>query len=594
MKETPTDSGITKLYADFPTLSRALDYAAQGDSGINFYKRGRLQVSLPYAELRERAVDLAKKLSGLNLERGARIALLADTDPDFHIFFFACQYAGLVPVPIPVQFRMGSKEENINHTRWLISISRASLAMAPKSCTELLTASTRDLDLGLVGDADLFHKLPDFGDMELTPLKAEELAYLQFTSGSTQAPREVQISQRALLNNLQGITKQGLQIGQQDRSVSWLPFYHDMGLVGFVLGPVTSQTSVDYLNPSEFVMRPQLWLSLLSRNRATISFAPPFGYELCTKRLKRQNNLDYQLENWKIAGVGADMIQAPALLEFADLLQPCGFSRDAFLACYGLAEASLAVSFSQKGQGLKVENCKKKLLSESGVALPAENDSAEETVQFVKCGKLLAGLEVQVCDESGQKLDKRRCGTLYVKGSCIMQGYVDQPGETKNALSDQGWLDTGDLAYISEDEEIVIVGRNKDMLLINGKNIWPQDLESIAIRNSEVNTADALAFSLQDTNGRDTAVVLLQTKEKEQTNSEEIVRQIKSDVYSQLGINCYVELVPLHTLPRTSSGKPSRSKAKKQFLQNMNFADPESVHKSNFNWEEKAAYNQLN
>jgi fatty-acyl-CoA synthase len=567
IKKTPTTNGLSKRCGDFETLVAALDYAAQGTTGINFYERGQLKTSLTYTELRTQAVKLAKKLNSLNVERGSRMAVFAETDPYFHIFFFACQYAGLIPVPIPVQFRLGSKNENILHARSLIKKSGATLAVATESSLNLLMDAVDGLKLEAFGSVNFFQNLPE-NVSRLKPLEPEETAYLQYTSGSTRKPCGVEITQKAVMSNLEAITKYGLEVNQSDRCVSWLPFYHDMGLVGFVLGPIASQLSVDYFSPQDFVMRPTSWLTLISSNKATISFAPPLGYALCAKRLKSQNLTGCNLKCWRVAGVGADTIRFEPLHQFAELLKPVQFNKNAFLACYGLAECSLAVSFAPLGKGLDIDHCDRRLLAENGIASPVDSDT-EQKVSFVKCGRPLPNLEIQVRDKDGKRLKERHVGALHIKGPSLMKGYIDNPEETEKTLFEDGWLNTGDSAYI-KNGEIVIVGRNKDMMVINGRNIWPQDLESIVTQNPEIMANDAIAFSVFDSKGNEIPVIEIQCAENVLKSCEDLIKKIKSEIYYEMGLRCYLELVPLHTIPHTTSGKPSRSKAKKQFLERHN------------------------
>ena len=237
MESTPTVNSLPLRLADFSTLAEALDYAAQGETGFNFYTGGgKLYHVLPYAALREQARVLARRLLGLGLERGARIALVADTTPDFHVFFFACQYAGFIPVPLTASINLGGHEAYVSQLRRLLTICQAKVAMAPVDFLPFLTEAAEGLDLRFVGSPEAFADLPE-ERTQLHPLQPEETAYLQYTSGSTRFPRGVVITQETVLNNLADITRHGVKVRSGDRAVSWLPYYHDMGLVGLVLAP---------------------------------------------------------------------------------------------------------------------------------------------------------------------------------------------------------------------------------------------------------------------------------------------------------------------------------------------------------------------
>ena len=369
LKETPTENTTILRRGDFPTLAEALDYAALGATGANFYSgKGELSAVLPYALLRRQARTLARKLLGLGLQRGARLALLADTDPDFVRFFFACQYAGLVPVPLPAAVHLGGHQAMVEKLRGLISSCGAEAAMATSSFISFLAEAAAELKVKHVGDPGFFDALPET-DEPLRPLGPEEVAYLQYTSGSTRFPRGVVITQQAVMANLAGIIAHGLDVRPGDRCVSWLPFYHDMGLVGFLLAPLASQLSIDYLNTRDFAMRPRLWPALISRNRGTISYSPTFGYALCARRVRPAEVEQYDLGSWRIAGTGAEPVRPDILEGFAAVFAPAGFRRQAYVASYGMAECSLAVSFAPLGRGIEVDRIDADALTDSAAAV---------------------------------------------------------------------------------------------------------------------------------------------------------------------------------------------------------------------------------
>ena len=560
---TPTENTIPLKRADFATLAEALDYAALGRTGCNFYNgRGELYEILPYARLREQALELARRLAALDLPREARVALVAETTPDFVRFFFACQYAGLVPVPLPIPFSLGSHEAYVRQLRTMLESCRPHLAMAPVNFISFLNEAVEGLALEFYGTPEDFHRLP-YAASDPQPLQPHELAYLQYTSGSTRFPRGVMIRQAAVMDNLAGIAQHGVDLRPGDRAVSWLPFYHDMGLVGLMLTPVASQVSVDYLGTREFAMRPRQWLALMSRNRATISFGPPFGYELCTRRLRPGEAAKFDLSAWRVAGVGAEMIRTETLRNFARALAPAGFREEAFLPCYGMAECSLAVSFAPLNQGLKVDRVDAERLALEGEAIPAP-DGDTRTNEFVDCGTLLPGFEMRILDENGREVPERRIGTIHLRGPSVMSGYFDDPASSAEVLSPDGWLNTGDLGYRVGDR-LFLTGREKDLIIVNGRNIWPQDLEYLAHQQPEVRPGDALAFGVPDAEG-DRVVLVVQCRETDERKRADLIERIRSQVQAEVGVDCTVELVPLHTLPRTSSGKLSRSKARQNYI----------------------------
>ncbi len=577
---TPTRNTLPFRAADFSNLAEALDYAAQGVTGCNFYTgRGEVYAVVSYARVREEALALARRFKSLELERGARVALVAETHPDFLRFFFACQYAGLVPVPLPIPISFGGHRAYVEQLRGMLVSCGAAVGVASAGFLNFLKEAAAGLEIFVGTPAD-FEALPA-ADGPLHPLQSSELAYIQYTSGSTRFPRGVMITQETVMSNLAGIIKHGVQIGPEDRCVSWLPFYHDMGFVGLVLVPVTAQLSVDYLGTRDFAMRPRQWLSLLSRTRATISFGPPFGYELVERCLRPEEAHKYDLSAWRVAGVGAEMIRPEPLRRFAELLAPSGFDARAFLACYGMAECSLAISFASLNQGLQVDSIDADHLAKYEEARPVPDggrgqDLSPRVRDFVICGKPLPDFEVEIRDEQGRPLGERRSGVIYLRGPSVMSGYFGEPEITRQTLSEDGWLNTGDVGYRLGDS-LVITGRKKDLIIINGRNIWPQDLEYLAEQQPEVRTGDALAFSAPGPNGEETTVMVVQCREKDPARQASLVSRLKQRVRSELGIDCYVELVPLHTLPRTSSGKLSRSKARQNFIETHDWDAPSVV-----------------
>jgi fatty-acyl-CoA synthase len=306
----------------------------------------------------------------------------------------------------------------------------------------------------------------------------------------------------------------------------------------------------------------------MSQNRATISFSPPVGYELALKRIKKDHIDTLDLSAWRVAGVGAEPIRIEPLHRFAEVLKPSGFDRRAFVAGYGMAETSLGVSFSSLGQGLRQDYIDAEYLAEFQIALPVDDGLDKETTRVktvVNCGEPLPGYEIQIRDGSGRQLPERHVGTLFVRGPSVMTGYFEDTAATGEVLSPDGWFNTGDLAY-RIGRSLFITGREKDMIIINGRNIWPQDLEYVAEHQPEVRSGNASAFSVPGADGDEQAVLVIQLREKDANRRAELNTRVQKLVREEFGIDCFIELVPRHTLPRTTSGKLSRSKARKDFL----------------------------
>ncbi|MBT8073878.1 MAG: fatty acyl-AMP ligase [Xanthomonadales bacterium] len=573
LKPTPANTQLPVKITPYTNLVDALEYAAQGDTGFNFYDgRGNLSAVLPYADLRDEAQVIARKLLSLGCERGARVGIIAETEPMFHRFFFACQYAGLIPVAVPAGIQLGAHGAYVSQVRRMLKSCGASIVVAPDTHAKFMEEAVQGLDLLMAGTQADFDGLPE-AEVEFVPLGQDDPAYLQYTSGSTSFPRGVEVTQKTVLNNLMEIARYGLKLTAEDRFVSWLPFYHDMGLVGFILVPLIGQLSVDYLGSRTFAMRPRLWLKVLSDNGGTISSAPTFGYALCAKRLRPADVEGYDLSNWRAACVGAERINPEPLEEFANILQPSGFDQNAFVACYGMAECVLATSFAPLGEGLSVDVVDKKLMAETGLAQPSDGD-AVSTSAYVDCGKLLPGFEFAILDDNGVELGNRQCGHVYLKGPSVMRGYFHDKQSTAEVLSADGWLNTGDIGY-RIDDHVVITSRSKDVIIIKGRNIWPYDLEVLAQQVGGVKLGGVAAFSISTGAEEEQAVLVVETKEKDVENRRQIVETISSSIHEHFGINVLIDLTPRGTLPRTSSGKLSRSQSKQDYLARKTLHDVE-------------------
>lgn len=565
LRPTPSDTpGFTRRLADFATLSDSLEYAARSETGMNFYSaRGSLETVLPYRVLRDRAEDLGRRLVGLGIARGDRVALLAATDPDFLAMFFACQYAGAIPVPMPLPTAFGRREAYIEQIRGQFGSSGARMAVGPAEFLPFVNEAAAGLALVLIGTAQDVHDRAAPAST-LPRAETDDLSYIQYSSGSTRFPTGVMITHASLMANCRAMTRYGVRNSIGDRGTSWLPFFHDMGLVGFMLGALTSQTSMDYLPTEDFARRPLTWLKLISENGGTVSYAPSFGYELCARRVSTmaEGSLGLDLSRWRMAGIGGEMIKPDVMQDFARAFRPYGFSDKAFCASYGLAECVLAVSFSDTGTGMMLDHVDKEGL-EAHRAVPAPAGSADART-FVSCGKVLPEHTGEIRDEQGKILGEREVGRVFVRGPSVMQGYFNDEESTKEALVD-GWLDTGDLGYWVGDE-LVIVGRAKDMMIINGRNVWPQDIEWAVEHLDGLRSGDSAAIILRNPDGTDRPTVLVQCRPSNAEDRGKLHAEVRAKVQDAVGILCDVVLVPARSLPKTTSGKLARGRAKKMFV----------------------------
>ena len=571
LKVTPTSNGSLPLRrGEFETIVEGLDYAARGKTGCNFFSsRGELDQALAYRDIRDRAVDLARALDRTGVARGERVAIIAETSPDFLIFFFACQYAGLVPVPLPLSVNLGGREAYVARLRNMMMRADARLAVAGPDLVGYLEEAAKGLKVDFLGAPDEFYSLPSEGG-DLRPLTSDEPCYIQYSSGSTSLPRGVLVTQRAITENTRAIGQHGLQLRPGDRSASWLPLYHDMGLVGFCLAPAMNQVTIDYLASTAFARRPLVWLRIMSEYGASVSFSPTFGYELCARVSGRIEPSSLDLSRWRVAGVGGEMVRPSVLHDFAECFAASGFDEAAFVPSYGLAESTLAVSFSPLGRGVQTDRISREAYARSALAIPADgpvngNGSTQSSRAFVKCGGALPGHRIEIRGENNEALPDRRIGWVCISGPSLMRGYYDDPDATSTMFMSDGWLNTGDMGYLV-DGELVITGRSKDLIICNGRNIWPQDLEWAVESRCGVSPGHVAAFSVDDDEGRERIVVVLETRARESETLREFSREVGSVILAMAGVAGELVLAPPRSLTFTSSGKLSRAAAKSDYL----------------------------
>ena len=568
LAETSNDRLLLRV-AEFETLPEALDYAARGQTGFNFFSgRGHPVSVLSYAQLRETAIDLARRLVAAGFEPGSRIAIAAETTPEFMTFFFACQYASLVPVPLPLSLNVGCHQAYVDRLRGMLLAAHPVVAVGSSDVLRFLREAANGLGLVMVDTCDAFFALPA-RNADVRPFGKDDPCYIQYSSGSTSQPRGIPVTQRAVTTNARAIGKFGLDLRAGDRATSWLPLYHDMGLVGFCITPMLSQITVDYLATSSFAVRPRLWLKLISEFRSTISFSPTFGYELCARRSAKDGGGGFDLSSWRAAGIGGEMVRPDVLGQFASVFAESGFDRRAFIPSYGLAEATLAVTFTPLARGMGIDVIERDAYERSGRAEPVINGAGADPHRaraFVFCGQPLPGYEVSVCDDSGLRLPDRTIGRVVVAGPSVMKGYFQETENSQGLILPDGRLDTGDMGYMVEGE-LVITGRRKDMIICNGRNIWPQDLEWPVERLANVRSGSVAAFSVVGPEGQEQVVVVIECYTCDAATRRTLELDLLATVHRRAGVPCKLVLVPPRSLPYTSSGKLSRATAKAQYLE---------------------------
>ena len=558
---TPNHDGLPRRLSTFATFGEALDYAAQGQRGLNFHDpRGNLVRPYPYSELRDEAMIAARRLIAHGVKKDDRIALVAETGPEFAALFCGCIYAGAWPVPLPLPTSFGGKDSYIDQLAVQLQSSDPRILFYPDEIGEMASAAAaRQGCEGIAWEHFAGQHAPE---VELPAAHTDDICYLQYSSGSTRFPHGVAVTHASLLNNLAG-HGEGMHLIDGDRCVSWLPWYHDMGLVGCFLSPIANQMSADYLKTEDFARRPLAWLDMISRNPGTtLSYSPTFGYDICARRISSQSHVGerFDLARWRVAGNGADMIRPDVMQGFVNAFAGAGFKASAFLPSYGLAEATLAVTIMPPGEGIRVELVEEERLS----GTPRDLSRPARYRAIVNCGKAVKDMVLEVRGESGHALPDHHIGKVWCKGPSVMHSYFRDPESTADCLVD-GWLDTGDMGYLVEGY-LFIVGRAKDMIIINGKNHWPQDIEWAVEQLPGFHQGDIAAFSVETESGEEVPAVLVHCRVSDPEERIKLHDQIRDKVRSITGMNCVIELVPPRTLPRTSSGKLSRAKAKKLYL----------------------------
>lgn len=543
-----------------PTIPAALRAAASGppDRGYTFVgDDGHTERFHSFAALHREAVRRAQGLLALGLRPGDRVVLVLPDGEDFALTLLGALVARVVPVPVVPPFDLGRLGAWLEHCGHILARSGATVVVTDGTIRRVAGAlATRERRLVVSGALD------GAGDAPLPPPAPDEPALIQFTSGSTSRPKGVLLTHGNIAANAHCIMRHGLDVGPDDKGCSWLPFYHDMGLIGFVLAPLVTASPRVLMPPLAFLRRPVLWLRLLTRHRGTLGFAPTFAYGLCAAWVSEQELEGLDLRSWRVAGCGAEPVHAPTLERFAARFGAVGFDRRALMPCYGMAESTLAVTFAPVGRAPRTERVDGRL-DRGDTATPAGEAGSSE---LVSCGRPFPGHEVAVADEAGRPLPERRVGEILDRGPSVMAGYYGDPGATAEALGG-GWLHTGDLGYLA-DGELFLCGRIKDLIIVAGRNHHPTDLEWAAAGVPGVRTGNVVAFGVPRGDGE--RVVLCAETRLPPERHAELAAAVRGRVLEGAGLRVdEVLLMPPGTLPKTSSGKLQRRLARERYLQGV-------------------------
>ncbi len=539
-----------------PTLVAALHRAAALDvdgAGMRFLDRRERETMLSWAEVRRRAAVVAGALVAEGVRPGERVCLVLPTEPVFADAFFGCLLAGAVPVPLYPPVRLGRLDEYFAKTAAMV---RAAEAVAIVANGRVMRVLGRVLDhvrprCGLLDVARLAGGAP-LPDPELRAPEPDALAMVQFSSGTTVAPKPVGLTHAQVLANARAIKDTLFDTfppaeGHAHRGVSWLPLYHDMGLIGCIFPALDHPSSITLIPPEAFLARPAIWLRALSRYGATISPAPDFAYALCVERIRDEQLDGVDLSRWVAALDGAEPISPANLAAFTARFARWGLRPTALTPVYGLSEAALAVTFSPMDAPARTVRVDGAALAQ-GVATPVETGG----VELARLGPPLRGFGVEVRDADGAVLPPLRVGRVHVAGPSLMQGYLDR--ETQPIVD--GWLDTGDLGFLV-DGELVITGRAKDVIVLRGRNHAPQDIERAVDGVEGVRTGCAVAVGRVGENGEE-LIVFVEARTPREAMAEDCVRAIQGAVGLKPDL---VAVLAPGTLPRTSSGKLRRGEA---------------------------------
>lgn len=528
----------------YATLTEMLDAAAQTDQNLIFVGRDERDHPVAMADTRSQAHTLAAGLRAAGVQPGDRVALVLPTGPDFVASFFAVLVAGAIPVPLYPPVRLGKLAEYHMRTMGMLEAVQAALVVTDDRIRPALDAAVTGANprLGCVSVATLSR--PGHVENRAGP---DDVALIQFSSGSTHDPKPVALTHRNLLSNIAAIADYFTGPGMPDPvGVSWLPLYHDMGLIGNLLTAFYLPRPLVLLAPELFLAVPGAWLRAISRHRGTVTAAPNFAFGLCLKRI-RDDELDgVDLASWRLCLNGAEMISADVQRRFGDRFARWRFDPSAFTPVYGLAEASLAVTF--------------KPLGTAPIVVGARRPGAPD---LVSTGRPLAGVEVEVRADDGSPLPEDRVGRIVVRGPSVMAGYYGRPDLTEAVLHD-GWLDCGDLGFLHHGE-LFVCGRSKETIVIRGANHAPQDFEAVLDAVPGVRTGCAVAVGYLPADAGEEALALL--VETTPDAPPTLAQDVAARVLAHTGITArHVELLAPGTLPRTSSGKLRRLAARQQWL----------------------------
>ncbi len=524
------------------TLCDAIDALQIVERGFHFTTGGGPSSFVDFRQLRQTVQHTARKLNALGCQPGQRVVLVLPKQVDFVPLFLAIIRAGLVAVPVYPPPFTGNLEDYLTAVKRIANISSAQhLVTSDQLCSyfDSLGSMLRVISRSQITATD--------GQGNLPKVSASDPALIQFTSGSTGSPKGVELLHSNLMANASAIEK-ALEIDpMRDQGASWLPLHHDMGLIGFLITPIVTTATTWYLPPLQFARQPQRWLDLMSQTKATVSYAPNFGYELVSRRVKASQVEQWDLSAWRVAGCGGEPIQPDSLNSFARYLEPSGFRRTAFVPSYGMAEATVAVAISPINRG---------------VVTGTPHDNSPTQSLTVSSGQAVADTDIRIVSTSGEELADGLEGEIQVRGPGVAKRFYNEQGYNI-ATDSNGWMDTGDLGFL-QNAHLHVCGRRKESVLINGCNYYPQDIEACVHELAEFRAGSVVAFG-RPGNGSEQLVLVAETHREH--DAKTLQRQVRSSVRQRLGLSVAdVVIVNRGTITRTTSGKLQRRALRARYL----------------------------
>jgi fatty-acyl-CoA synthase len=550
-------------WEEYPaTIVEAID---QGrgilDVGYTFVGPDGKEEFFSWDRLRAESIKRAHHLRKLGLKKGDRLAMVLPDGQDFVPTFFGALWAGIIPVPLYPPLSLGKLDTYVESLVTIMRKAEPALVVTHKRVEQVIWSAVGQVPSlkGLVTAEALAVDAPE-ASQSPEQISPEDTAFLQFTSGSTSAPKGVVVSHANLRVNCGAIMVQGLKAGPGDRGVSWLPLYHDMGLIGFVLAPLFHKVPVTFLPTLSFVKNATLWLETLHRVKGTITFAPNFAYALVTKRAKSEQIARWDLSHVRAFGCGAEPINPETMEAFLKTFEPTGLKRTSVLPSYGMAEATLAITFIDMSEELSCDHVAAEGYHGQDEARAVSPE--HKGINVVCCGRPFAEHEVVAMDGNGRTLPERRIGEIVLRGPSVTRGYYLDPVATAGSFRD-GWLHTGDLGYLANGQ-VYIVGRKKDLIIINGRNYDPQRIEWLAEEVPGVRKGSVVAFSRPGASSEELVVVA----EGRESEREAILQTLRTRINEQMQLTVAdILLLRTGTLPKTSSGKLQRQKTRAYYLE---------------------------